>query len=267
MVITSLGHLTDLAFLRLDGSTIEDHGDHLVVRTPQNPTFWWGNFLVLERAPSVDDTGRWLDVFTAAFPGAGHRVFAIADVTATVADLAGFVDAGCSVEGNSVMTADPRAVHEPPFPNVGAEIRVLTTSEDWERRAQLSVACRDEQHEEQSHLEFARRTADTTRRLSEAGHGAWFGAFVDGRLLASLGLFLARPGLARYHVVETHPDARRQGLAGTLVHHAAQFGTEHLDARKLVMVADPDDVAIRIYRALGFADTERTVQVERAPGG
>jgi len=35
--ITALGLATDLMMLRLGGSTIEDRGDHLVVRTPDNP--------------------------------------------------------------------------------------------------------------------------------------------------------------------------------------------------------------------------------------
>lgn len=33
--------------------------------------------------------------------------------------------------------------------------------------------------------------------------------------------------------------------------------------RDLVMVADPDDTAIRIYRSLGFADSEVQIQLAR----
>ncbi len=56
--------------------------------------------------------------------------------------------------------------------------------------------------------------------LTEAGHGWWFGAFVDGQLAAQVGVVTDGSGLARYQNVETHPDARRQGLAGALVWHA-----------------------------------------------
>jgi hypothetical protein len=31
------------------------------------------------------------------------------------------------------------------------------------------------------------------------------------------------------------------------------------------MVADPDYLAIRLYRSVGFADTERQLQAERPP--
>jgi hypothetical protein len=40
---------------------------------------------------------------------------------------------------------------------------------------------------------------------------------------------------------------------------------EELGAQTLVMVADPDYLAIKIYRAIGFTDSERQLQVERAP--
>jgi hypothetical protein len=41
----SLGWRSDLVFARFDGEVV-DRGNHLLVRTPGNPTFWWGNFLL-----------------------------------------------------------------------------------------------------------------------------------------------------------------------------------------------------------------------------
>jgi predicted GNAT family acetyltransferase len=80
-----------------------------------------------------------------------------------------------------------------------------------------------------------------------------------------MGLFTASPGLARFQNVKTHPDARGRGLAGTLVHRVSRYGFDELGADTLVMVADPDYLAIRIYRSVGFADTERQLQAERKP--
>jgi hypothetical protein len=54
-------------------------------------------------------------------------------------------------------------------------------------------------------LDTARLAAE--RAITEAGHGSWFGAFIDGRLLAQLGLITGQAGLARYQNVETHPAA------------------------------------------------------------
>ena len=81
----------------------------------------------------------------------------------------------------------------------------------------------------------------------------------DGRLH----LLRAGDGLARFQSVETHPDFRGRGLAGTLVHRVSGYGFGELGARTLVMVADPDYLAVRIYRSVGFADTEVQTQLQQ----
>lgn len=90
----------------------------------------------------------------------------------------------------------------------------------------------------------------------------WFGAFLGDRLVSSLGLFAVPGGLARFQDVETHPELRGRGLAGTLVHHASRHGLERMGARTLVMVADPDYLAVRVYRSVGFSGTETMVEAE-----
>ena len=80
-----------------------------------------------------------------------------------------------------------------------------------------------------------------------------------------MGLVRADTGLARFQNVETHPDARGRGLAGTLVHHVSEYGFAELGASTLVMVADPEYLAIRVYRSVGFEDTETQLQVQRGP--
>ena len=61
--------------------------------------------------------------------------------------------------------------------------------------------------------------------------------------------------------METHPDVRRQGLAGTVVHRLGEHGLSALGARTLVIVAEADEDAIRVYAALGFAEVERVTEV------
>jgi ribosomal protein S18 acetylase RimI-like enzyme len=74
-------------------------------------------------------------------------------------------------------------------------------------------------------------------------------------------------GVARYQDVETHPAARRQGLAGTLVRQAGRYALAQLAARTLVIVTEPDQQAIRVYRSCGFEVTQDQVSFERAPEG
>jgi ribosomal protein S18 acetylase RimI-like enzyme len=261
MEISSLAFRTDLAMLEHSGSHIEDHGTHLVVRTPDNPTYWWGNFLLLPSAPADDrEAAAWLTAFEREFPGTRHRAFGVDGHDGSVDDLAPFAARGLSTECSSVMTAT--SVHEPPRPNVDATYRRLESDADWAQQVQLDQAG----EEPGTHtLEFVTARAEAERRLVDAGYGAWWGAFEDGRLQASMGLFTASPGLARFQNVKTHPDARGRGLAGTLVHRVSRYGFDELGAQTLVMVADPDYLAIRIYRSVGFADTERQLQAERKP--
>jgi len=75
-------------------------------------------------------------------------------------------------------------------------------------------------------------------------------------------------GIARFQDVDTHPDHRNKGLAGTLVYRASQYALDEMAAQTLVIVADPAGPAIRIYRSLGFGDAETQVQLQRpaSPG-
>jgi ribosomal protein S18 acetylase RimI-like enzyme len=265
MDVGSLGFRTDLALLRLGGSVIEDHGDHLVVRTPHNPDFWWGNFLLLSAAPSPADGQRWLERFAAAFPTARHTTFGVdvADSAAgAAADYSWFAERGFKIDAAAVMTAT--AVQPPSRIDHTAAYRPLNSDDDWAQSTELRMRL-DTEYEPVAHRGFVIAKTATNRALVEDGHGAWFGAFVDGLLVAQLGLVTAADGLARFQTVETDPAHRRRGHARALVHRASRFGFDDLGARTLVMVADPEYFAIDLYRQLGFAVTETQVQLERRP--
>lgn len=263
MDVVSLGYRTDLALLALSGSTIADRGDHLVVRTADNPNFWWGNFILLERPPEPGEGQRWVDRFHEEFPHGRHLAIGVDAPAGTAEDLQPFADLGLKVETSSVMTA--RSVHAPPRPNTEAEYRMLESDEDWAAQVDLRMTIDefDEVQDLDRHRVFVKAKSDSSRELSRQGHGAWFGAFIDGRLLSTMGLVRADGDLGRFQSVETHPQSRGQGLAGTLVHHVSRYGFEDLGARTLVMVADPDYLAIRIYRVVGFTSSEVQLQVSR----
>jgi predicted GNAT family acetyltransferase len=261
MDIASLAFRTDLAMLQHSGSVVEDRGSHLVVRTPDNPAYWWGNFLLLPAPPAdLEEARQWGATFERELPSARHRTFGVDGRSGDTDQLAPFAELGMSIDCSSVMTAT--AVHEPSRPNTTATYRTLASDDDWAQQVQLDLAG----EEPGTHtLPFVTARAQAQRRLVEGGYGAWWGAFEDGRLRASMGLFTASPGLARFQSVKTHPGARGRGLAGTLVHRVSRYGFDDLGAHTLVMVADPEYLAIRIYRSVGFADTERQLQAERRP--
>jgi GNAT superfamily N-acetyltransferase len=263
--VTSLGLRTDVALRVLEGAEVIDRGDHLVVRSLGNPGFWWGNFLLLGGPPGPGTADGWLARFAAEFPAARHVALAVdaADDSAPVPS--DFPAAGLEPQRGTVLTC--AAAGPPPHPNTEAGIRPLESDADWQQSIELSVRCFDAGGPTQEPEEYLKRRVAARRRLSRAGSGAWFGAFTGGRLLAQLGMLDAGGGFGRYQDVETDPAARRRGLAGTLVWHAGRYAREVLGASTLVIVADPADVAIRVYRACGFADRESQLTFERPPAG
>jgi ribosomal protein S18 acetylase RimI-like enzyme len=258
MQVRSLGYRTDLAILALEGSEVTDRGDHLVIRTPGNPDYWWGNFLLLRNLEPGSGRG-WQARFAAEFPSAQHLALGLDETDEGAADPGEL--AGMTMERNAVMTAT--SVHAPPFPNTEAVFRTLAGEADWRQSLELAAAVHAGEPGGEAGFLTARLAAK--RALTEAGHGASFGAFLDGTLVSQLGLINEQSGLARYQSVETHPAARRRGLAGTLVWQA---GTAALtgEAATLVMVADPEDTAIRVYRSVGFCVTEPQLSFIRQAG-
>ena len=259
MQVTSLGFRTDLALRVLEGAEITDRGDYLVVRSPDNPTFWWGNFLLLAGWPEPGTGDGWLARFAAEFPQAKHAAIGV-DVTGP-AGRAPAEFATLEPEYSTVLTC--AGSHAPRHVSTGARIRTLESDQDWRQSVELNLRC----YGEQSPSDFQQLRSAARRRLTQAGRAAWFGAFDGGRLVAQLGICDAGGGLARYQDVETDPAARRQGLAGTLVWYTGRYAAEAFGAGTLVIVADPAAGAIRVYRACGFADAQGQFSFERGDAG
>jgi RimJ/RimL family protein N-acetyltransferase len=259
--ISSLGFRSDLMLLALQGSDIEQRDGYLVVRTLTNPTFHWGNFLLLGDAPEPGSVRRWISAFRREFPGADHLALGVDGISGDAGQADELAAERLEAECSTVLSAS--AIRPPTTPNREAEFRMLDadTDADWDAALALQEANFPSRYDDG---EFARRRLSGHRELQARGHGGWFGAFLGDRLVSGLGIFGDDSGLARYQNVDTHPDFRNRGLAGTLVHFAGQYAFEQLRARRLVIVADPDYTAITLYRALGFDGTETQAQLSRA---
>jgi GNAT superfamily N-acetyltransferase len=261
--LVSLGCQTDLALLRFAGADIDDRGDHLVIRSPHNPGHWWGNYLLLAGIPAPEESEQWLDRFAAEFPHARHVALGFDGKAGEATDLQWFAKKGMNVEAQAVMTAP--VICEPGHVNRDCVCRPLASEDDWAQSVGLRMRCRDLGREPASYLAYSTAGVQAHRRMVGAGHGVWFGAFLDGLLVCQMGLFSALPGVARFQSVETDPACRRLGLAGTLLYFAGGYGFGQLGARTLVICADPKYFAVDLYRAVGFAPCESQLQAELPP--
>lgn len=256
MNLRSLGYRTDLLFCRFDGA-IEDRGDCLVARTPSNPSFHWGNFLIFDRPPADGDLDIWRGRFADEFrsdPEVRHIALGWDAPDGDLGVNAPFLEAGFRLDDSIVLGAS--AVHRPAKFCEEAEIRTICEDWEWEAVIENKVAGREEIYTEAGYRDFVTRQMERRRLMAKEGLGQWFGAFLDGRLAGDLGLFVFE-GLGRFQSVDTHPDFRRRGVCGALVYHAATRGFGEMGAEKLVMVADAHYHAAKIYESVGFAPVER----------
>lgn len=249
---------TELIFLP-DHGTAERVDDCIVVRTPDNPTFWWGNALYFDQAPRATDVERWTALFErhvrAVQPASKHTTFGWSGDDAGAAAAFG----GAYEQLDSLILAadrgDPIAA-----PHRNDSVRIGPLGEaDWPALVDLHTETRHGDQPEDAYRVFAERRVVGWRALEARGQGGWFGAWSDdGTLLAALGVYAEaapdRDGvrLGRFQNVATAPQARRQGLCGTLVAEASKHAFDRFGATRLIIAADEHDVARRVYAACGY---------------
>jgi ribosomal protein S18 acetylase RimI-like enzyme len=273
-----LGFRSELMFHRADGEVLDCRIQHgcRVIRTPSNPTYFWGNYLLFDRAPVAGDAQTWPALFErligAVQPESTHRAFGwIADEEGQREE---FLRDGYTVNDAVVMQASrPPSVRAPAMP---ARLRPFARDGsaaglDWSRLLTLNVSNREPAHEADAYSAFIRRRIAAWRRLAALGQGNWFGAFVDAgeasRLVSALGIFVeAQPEsgerLARFQSVVTDAAYRRRGLCSALMALAARYACEELGADRLIVVAAAGEMPEQLYANLGFerAGLQRGVQ-------
>jgi len=258
MTVRSLGYRTDLFFIAFDGEVV-DRGRYVVARSPANPTYYWGNFLLFDHVPDREEVIEWRALFAAEFgdcPEVRHVTLGIAAPEDELARMVKSPEPELELSFGDVLVARtpcPAAVRHCPV-----EIRAVCEDWEWERAIENQVECRDAVHEEAGYRVFKVRQMARYRRMVEAGLGRWFGAFVGERLVGDLGLF-GRDGIARFQAVGVQPNFRRRGICRALLAHASRYGLGEHGAKALVIVAESGSHARALYESAGFAPTERQV--------
>jgi ribosomal protein S18 acetylase RimI-like enzyme len=253
--IRSLGRRTDLIFSKISGS-VTDKGSYTLIQTPSNPGFHWGNFIVFDHAPAKGSLKEWKAIFDREFgyyAEPHHYVFTWDTGKDDQGDHQEFLDANFEFDSASVLTATK--LNPPPYLNDQIVVRKITSDQDWDEVLKLQIICAKPKFRNDYYEEFKKRQRDDYRKMSESGMGAWFGAFLGDKMVGDLGIFY-EGNIGRYQNVGTHPDCRRQGICGTLVYQAGQLALQEFGINHLVMEADINYHAARIYESVGFKRTE-----------
>jgi GNAT superfamily N-acetyltransferase len=245
--IRSLALTTELALANTRGR-VTDHGDYLVVETPDDPGYYYGNLLVLPAPPQVGEVAYWTRRFQAHLPGLQHVTLWWDGANGDVGAEAELLAAGFAIERALVMTAEAIANREVELP-----LRKLAEHEITDA---LAWALAD-RHDE-SYRQFLQRRAAWQRSLVARGLATWVGAFDGAQLVASLGL-VELGTIGRYQDVETLPAYRGRGLASALLHAAARATS----VERVVVLTEKAD----LYERAGFRIVERTASACRYPPG
>ena len=241
---------TTLHMAGLLGS-VEEHEDHVVVRTPHNPGFYHGNFLLLDRPP--EDLDHWMARFEEAFgPEVEHRCFEWAGEPLSGAPAARAAELGLSRDCGVALALD--APPAPPSdPDMDWSVRPLRFPAEWDRFVGMNIVCDPaESGTSLSYVVFKDRLRNSFGRWLEEGHATWWGAFDADEMVGQCG-FVVCGDLGRYQGVETHPERRRRGVAGALIAAVARDAFERLGCRRVMLEADDTGPAVELYRRLGFA--------------
>lgn len=265
------GWRTDF-ILHREGALVHERDDCIVVRTPANPGFYWGNFLLLPAPPRDDALAHWRSRFdaeiTALQPASRHVAIGV-NRPPLEDGLPSWTAAGFELIETAVIEQLPGELRPPPRAARGAvQVRPLDLAHEMD--AVIAQQLADPHGFEPEGYERHRR-AQMQRYAAMAGRGTalWFGAWCDGVLAADCGLMrdATVPGATgRFQHVSTHPDFRRRGLCSALVHEVTRFGFDAWQLARVVMCADPEDVAVGIYEDLGYRRIDREWALQlRAP--
>lgn len=260
-----LGTITDLAIAREGGAAIENHPGYIAISTPDNPGFYWGNFLQI--LDDATDPLPWIARFEQHFPAAVHRTFGLPTGT----DLTAWAALGYHSDTEETLVA-AQVPAQTSCPD-GYRCGPIT---EWEHYIQFELADnrRTGAHDAATYEDYLRSRVGGYQRLVAKGIAEFFGATSTcGELAATLGIVVCPPlevgstimrDIARYQHVVTHPEHRCKGLASHLLGLAGQWASDQ-GATSFVICTETTNPAGRIYRKAGFEPHALGLGAEKYP--
>ncbi|MCB0371316.1 MAG: GNAT family N-acetyltransferase, partial [Bdellovibrionales bacterium] len=220
------------------------------------PEYHWGNYVIFDQPPQRGDLKKWTQIFDQEFnyyKEPHHYTFTWDRERNEKGEYKEFLDAHFSFDSGVVLSTDK--LNSPTFPNDSLQIKKILSDKEWNDVVDLQVLCADPKFFNDEYKKFKQEQMKQYRKMASSGLGNWYGAYLNNVLVGDLGIFHDNEN-ARYQNVETHPEYRRQGICGTLVYKSGAIAFEESGIKNLVMEADPDYHAARIYESVGFQPKE-----------
>lgn len=245
-------------------SIIYPKNEYVVVKTPRNPKYISANFLLFKNAPNPDDIELWPRLFQKEFlnnPNIKHIKLVWDDITINENVIDGFLKNNFELEhyrsliATGLLTADKI--------NQNICVRILNEN-DWEEVVQDQMLFRPTELSEDYYREFSKQLMDDYRSIILLNKSIWFGAYIGSQMIGSVGLLWSNTMVAFQRVL-IKPEFRMHGACKTMLHYVAAWISNSLKDRTLVILAEKDSIAEKIYTNLGFKVKEELLAFYRYP--
>jgi hypothetical protein len=250
-------------------SRIFDRGDLLVIQTPGNPTYYYGNFLIFLEPPSPERKAHWEAIFEREFfaqPESKHRLFAWDHAKLSPPTdgrtIEAFVHDGYEYHADIVMSA--RSVGTPPAETNNMQLRQLQHDPEWDQLVEVvGLASARYSTDRDSIRRYAVRKVTTWKRIVDRQRGVLMGC-INGGVVEAFGLLMWQDRIGV--VVEDYSRDDQLDNWLSLIHGAASYGLNQLNLTQVIVETAP-----RLRRALeglGFVAVEQVGSVVRpTPSG
>jgi hypothetical protein len=261
MELTSLALRTGLILNRFL-AVVEEKEEYIVIRTPDRPSFFWGNSIIMKNSPTLGDYQKWIAIFEKEIGSKNDKGFiaiTFDSIDERSYDVSEFEKNNFEIMVSKVLSTN--SIIKPPKFNPEIIVKAFKTSKDWDSFVDIHFIPDWGYGSDDGQRVFLKEEGENFKKFVETGRAQRFGAFYNGQMVAELGVFW-QEGLARFNSVATHRDYRRLGACSTLVYEVSRLLLNNPEIETLVMEADEDYHAASIYESVGFVANEKLIALE-----
>ncbi len=256
--IKSIGLKTNLFFHQFFGN-VTPKENYFAIHTPDNPEYYWGNYLIFDNPPKKTDRKKWIDAFKDEF---GHRESinhaAFTWDLGEESNLDEFVEGGFHVDKTIILTLSE--MPPPSLCNDNITLKEIQTDSEWKELIDLQVLIGNSGGEYENYRKFTEKKFFSYKKIVSSNKGTWLGAYDSGKLIGDLGIFLTEV-FGRFQNIETHPDYRGKNICRSLMHQAFHWIKRRNSKAIMVIESEVNSLPLKLYKKLGFVEKEALISL------
>jgi len=255
-----LGSLSDF-FARCPATSFEANEQVIVYKTKTRPDYWFGNYIVSSSPVTSELLPEMRSQWQKEFSQEAGILWQIVEWEIPFDEQKPDISKVVRALNTEIDIRIVRIARRGEFQfqlsltELTADIELIKVKNEVQYENALKIALADHEAAPESGAisDFIQWRLEQRLKSAMLSNGDWWLLMNQGMPVASCGLFFDPDGLmGRFREVTTHPEWRGRGFATTLVGLLAQNFLTQGQVQELIIVSEPDSIADRIYRKLGF---------------